>query len=87
MKISKLKLIAPNNPPPPPPKKKKSKRRGGGGNASKYHLTNHFHLSHEQHEAAVVVADPLVDSALPPNCLEILRMRIKMKIKGEVLRV
>jgi len=42
-------------------------------------------------DAAVVVADPSVDSALPPppppNCLEFLRMRIKMKIKREVLRV
>jgi len=41
-------------------------------------------------DAAVVVADPSVDSALPPPppyCLEFLRMRIKIKIKREVLCV
>jgi hypothetical protein len=75
LKILKLKLIAQNK------KTQKKKVKRGGVNASKYHLTKPLSSFARTSEAAVVVANPSVDSAPPPpNCLEILRM----KIKGEM---
>jgi hypothetical protein len=60
------------------------------GNASKYHLTKPLPSFARTSDAAVAVTDPSVDSAstLPHHFfVEILRKKIKMKIKGEVLRV
>jgi len=62
---------------------------GGGGNASKYHLTKPLSSFARTSEAAVVIANPSVDSTPPPppNCLEILRMKIKNENKRRNVRV
>jgi hypothetical protein len=81
LKISKLKLIAQN--------KKTPKKKVEWGNASKYHLTKPLSSFAWTSEAAVVVANPSVDSTSPPspNCLEILRMKIKNENKRRNVRV